>query len=109
MVVVVQLLMFMCGVDYSNVHSLNAVRFGGLLTAAADGAYAVFILWHYKDHPANAGRCSTPAGVARFGSGSETPESTLRLVQDYASFWGLIAMHVLTIGLGTCLATCFAL
>ena len=82
-------------VPYSNVHTLNTMRVGGLLTAAVNGLYAIFVLLHYKDHPAS--QCLTYSGIDTSGSNSE---SVSRLVNSYTSFFGLIGANIFTITLG---------
>ena len=101
--VLTQLLMLRAGTIYSNVHSLNAVRLGGLLTAAVNGMYAAFVLWYFRNDPAGASPCSRTPGIAAAvgsGSGSESLDMAARLVSDYSTFFGLLAANATTIGLG---------
>ena len=104
LVVLSQLLMLCMGTTYSNVHSLNALRLGGLLAAAVNGIYAAFVLWYYRDDPAGKSPCSAALDV--FGSSSGnlsladiTPVRD-RLVQDYAAFGGLVVANALALGIG---------
>ena len=90
LLVVSQLLLLRSGTVYSSVHSLNAIRFGGLLCAAVNGLYAAFVLWYYIDDPP----CSTGG---RGGSGSGT---TVRPVVDYALFFGLLGANAIAIAVG---------
>eukprot|EP01046_Picozoa_sp_COSAG06_P036627 COSAG06_NODE_4057_length_4617_cov_7.820496_1_plen_523_part_10 len=94
MVVISQLLLICSGTVYSSVHSLNAVRVAGLMLACVNGLFAVYTLWHYRDDPAGAAPCSTTLET----SGGSGPE--LRLVNDYSSFYGLVVVNLLTVGLG---------
>ena len=47
--VIAQLLLLWSGTTYSSVLTMNAVRLGGLLCAAINGLYALFVLIHYAD------------------------------------------------------------
>ena len=60
--VIAQLLLLWSGTTYSSVLTMNAVRLGGLLCAAINGLYALFVLVHYADHPA-----AQPIGLGNFG------------------------------------------
>ena len=93
LVVLSQLAMHQHGIVYSSVHSLNSIRLGGLLCAAVNGMYALFVLYYYRDDPAGAPPCSTVGG----GSGSGP---ALQLVSDYSTFVALLAVNALAIGLG---------
>jgi hypothetical protein len=96
-VVVISQLLLICyfGTVYSSVHSLNAVRVAGLMLACVNGLFAVYILWHYRDDPAGAAPCSTLEQSSDSGSGPE-----LRLMNDYNTFYGLVVVNLLTMGLG---------
>ena len=99
--VIAQLLLLLSGTTYSSVLTMNAVRLGGLLCAAINGLYALFVLIHYADHPAAHEACSTSpplaSGSASSGSGADT---ALRLVNDYSTFFGLLAANAIGIACG---------
>jgi hypothetical protein len=61
-----------------------------------NGAYAVFILWHYRNDPAASTLCSSTPPTVTAGSAS-----SLRLVNDYSSFAGLLVANAITVVLGT--------
>ena len=96
--VIAQLLLLWSGTTYSSVLTMNAVRLGGLLCAAINGLYALFVLIHYADHPAAQQACSTspPLAAGNVGSGSDA-DTTLRLVNDYTTFFGLLAANAIGI------------
>ena len=58
-VVLSQLAMILSGKNFSNILSMNAIRLGGLLTAAANGFYAVVVVYNYSDDPRAATACTT--------------------------------------------------
>eukprot|EP01043_Picozoa_sp_COSAG02_P011098 COSAG02_NODE_403_length_23058_cov_12.124134_15_plen_849_part_00 len=97
-VVLSQLLLLYGGTVYSSVHSLNAIRVGGLLLGCVNGLFAVFVLYHYHDDPAGAAPCSTLE--ADGGSAVPSYATELRLVNDYGTFFALIAVNVLAVGCG---------
>ena len=97
--VIAQLLLLWSGTTYSSVLTMNAVRLGGLLCAAINGLYALFVLVHFADHPAAQQACATAPPLARSGSGSDA-DTTLRLVNDYTTFFGLLAANVIGIVCG---------
>jgi hypothetical protein len=81
---------------YSNVHSLNSIRNGGLMTAGCNGLYATFILCYYRyylDDPAGA----LPCDVSSTTSFSVTGQSE---TNDYNILFGLLAANVVTLTLG---------
>eukprot|EP01046_Picozoa_sp_COSAG06_P045733 COSAG06_NODE_6367_length_2964_cov_7.097382_2_plen_338_part_00 len=94
-VVISQLLLIYSGTVFSSVHSLNAVRVGGLMLACVNGLFAVYTVWYYQDDPAGAAPCSTLEDSGGSGSGLE-----LRLVNDYSNFYGLVVVNMLMMGLG---------
>ena len=103
-----QLLMLRAGTVYSNVHSLNAIRFGGLMAAAINSLYAVFIVWSFRDDPAGKAPCSTDLTAAIFGdsgSGSDSAFETTQAVSSFGHFFGLLAANLVAIGSGASL--CF--
>jgi hypothetical protein len=63
------------------------------MLACVNGLFAVYTLWHYRDDPAGAAPCSTLQD-----SGGSGPE--LQLANDYSSFYGLVVVNLLTMGLG---------
>eukprot|EP01047_Picozoa_sp_COSAG01_P135670 COSAG01_NODE_65963_length_271_cov_1.511628_1_plen_90_part_11 len=79
-----QLIMLCCDLDFSNVHSLNAVRMGGVLAAAFNGMYATFALWHFRDDPAARPPCTMHAPNNGIDGSSSSVQSTtqLQLVND---------------------------
>lgn len=100
LMVVLQLLLLASGKMYSSVHSLNSVRLAGLLCAAINGLYAVYVLWAYRDDPAGAAPCSimqngTLSGVSTPNNGTQT-----QLVSDYGTFFGLLVANATAIGCG---------
>ncbi len=98
--VIAQLLLLWSGTTYSSVLTMNAVRLGGLLCAAINGLYALFVLVYYADHPAAQQACSTsPPLAGSAGSGSDS-NTALRLVNDYTTFFGLLAANVIGIACG---------
>ena len=93
LMVALQLLLLASGKTYSNVHSLNSVRLGGLLCAAVNGLYAVYVVWAYRDDPAGAAPCSlTQNSADALSDGTQT-----RLVSGYGTFFGLLAVNAMTI------------
>ena len=90
-----QLWLFHNGTVYSNVHSLNSIRFGGLLLALVNGAGAAYALWYYEDHAP----CSVSRTDAVVGS---TSGQLLRVASDYGNFIGLCAANISAIGIGAC-------
>jgi hypothetical protein len=101
-VVLSQLIMMCCGVDFSNVHSLNAVRMAGVLAATFNGMYATFVLWHFRDDPAARPPCTMTAPNNGIDGSSSSLQSTtsLELVNDYSTFFGLIGVNVGAIAYG---------
>jgi len=99
--VIAQLLLLWSGTTYSSVLTMNAVRLGGLLCAAINGLYALFVLVHFADHPAAQQACSksAPLTAGSAGSGSDA-DTALRLVNDYTTFFGLLAANVIGIACG---------
>ena len=99
--VIVQLMLLWSGTIYSSVLTMNAVRLGGLLCAAINGLYGLFVLIHFADHPAAQQACSTspPLAAGSAGSGSDS-DTALRLVNDYTTFFGLLAANVIGIACG---------
>ena len=91
LVVIGQLVLLFSGRDYSNVHSLNAIRFTGLLCGWVNGLFAVYVLWHYRDDPAGGTPCSSVGGGGS-GSGPAT-----RLVNEYGTFYGLVVANALAL------------
>ena len=96
--VIAQLLLLWSGTTYSNVLTMNAVRLGGLLCAAINGLYALFVLVHFADHPAAQQACSTSPPLA--GSAGSGADTALRLVNDYSTFFGLLAANAIGIACG---------
>ena len=98
--VVIQLLLLLstsADSAYSSVLTMNAVRLGGLLCACFNGLYALFVLLHYADHPATHEACSTSPPLGSSGSGTDV---AIRLVNDYTTFFGLVAGNVLGMACG---------
>ena len=50
LVVMMQLAVLRTGIDYSSVLKMNAIRQGGLVCAAMNGLYALYILQHFAMH-----------------------------------------------------------
>jgi hypothetical protein len=99
-VVLAQLIMSCVGLDYSNVHSLNAIRIGGLVMAALNGLYAIFVLGRFRDDAAPV--CSMTAldsGVAGSSSSAHSP-TPVRLVHDYSTFFGLLGINAGAVAYG---------
>lgn len=89
--VVSQLFMLYKGKIYSSVLTMNALRLGGLLMAAVNGAFAAFILWYYRNDPLGTVPCTDfDATPASSGSG---PLEQKRLVNSYAIFFGLLVVN----------------
>ena len=59
-----------------------------------NGLYAAFVVWYYMDDPAGAPPCAAESG----GSGSSA--LAVRLVNDYATFFGLVTANFLAMGVG---------
>ena len=102
--VIAQLLLLWSGTTYSSVLTMNAVRLGGLLCAAINGLYALFVLVHHADHPAAQQACSTlpplAGGGGGVGSDATDADTALRLVNDYTTFFGLLAANAIGIACG---------
>jgi hypothetical protein len=101
-VVLSQLIMLCSGLDFSNIHSLNAVRMGGVVAATLNGMYAIFALWHFRDDPAARPPCAMTAPNNGIDGSSSSLQSTatLQLVNDYSTFFGLIGVNVGAIAYG---------
>ena len=83
---------------------MNAIRLGGLLCAGADGLYALYVLVHYADDPAGQPPCRRFNSTnAQFGVGSGSDGTSLRLVNDYTTFFCLLLVNALGIACGTSL------
>ena len=95
-VVLTHLIMLRVGLDYSNVHSINGIRIGGLAMAALNGLYAIFVLGRFRDDPAAAPVCSMTAidtaAVASSSSSAHSP-TPMRLGHDYSTFFGLLGLN----------------
>lgn len=76
---------------------INAVRLGGLLCAAVNGLYALFILVHHADDPAVRPPCSRTWNFTLEGSESSSDGTHVRFVSDYASFFCLLGANALGI------------
>eukprot|EP01043_Picozoa_sp_COSAG02_P048149 COSAG02_NODE_4698_length_5082_cov_4.415412_2_plen_1410_part_00 len=99
LVVVSQLLLLRNGTIYSNVLSLNAIRVAGLLCACANGMFAIFTLWIYRDDPAGASSCSRGEALGSVSSGSRQA-AKVQLVSDYNTFYALVVANLAAVGLG---------
>lgn len=103
LMVALQLLLLASGKTYSCVHSLNSVRLGGLLCAAVNGLYAVYVLWAYRDDPAGAAPCSLTQSEMPADSGLPSDGTRTQLVSDYGTFFGLLAANAAAIACGALL------
>lgn len=103
LVVMMQLILMRTGIEYSSVLQMNAVRKGGLVCAAVNGFYALYVLQHFSD--AAGSTCATSYNVfqlsvsdSSYGSGSSSIST--RLVNDYTTFFCLLAVNVLSVAHG---------
>ena len=93
MVVILQLTVLLRShIVYSSVLQMNAVRQGGLVCAAMNGIYALYVLHHFgDDHPTCA--TSSAALLGQGGSASGSSGASARLVSDYTTFFCLLAVN----------------
>ena len=105
LVVMMQLAVLRTGIDYSSVLKMNAIRQGGLVCAAMNGLYALYILQHFSDDPAVESTCATSYDAFKLGendssAGSRSSSGSTRLVADYSTFFGLLAVNFLGVAYG---------
>ena len=97
--VVMQLVLLRSGIVYSSVLQMNAIRQGGLVCAAVNGLYALYVLHHYADDPAAGPTCATSyaalsqGGSASGNSASGSSTGSTQLVSDYTTFFCLLAVN----------------
>eukprot|EP01043_Picozoa_sp_COSAG02_P002171 COSAG02_NODE_49_length_45106_cov_298.436177_28_plen_339_part_00 len=105
LVVMMQLVLLQTGIEYSSVLQMNAIRQGGLVCAAMNGFYALYVLQHYSDDPAAGSTCATSYDQqsethSSFVLGSESGSVSTRLVTDYTTFFCLLTVNLLGLAYG---------
>ena len=90
---------------------MNAIRFGGLLTAAACGLFGLRVLWVYRREDDTVfesfvrGHCSNAPDVAVWsgsGSGSGSSSPALVATGTFAMFTALLFVVLSAIATGAC-------
>ena len=89
---------------------MNAIRFGGLLTAAACGLFGLRVLWVYRREGVTVfesfvrGHCSLADAAVWSGSGSGSESSSPALVATgtFAMFTALLFVVLSAIATGAC-------